>query len=130
MLSLGLLVCFAGCSNEEQKDTIKIEEQYDSQRVYNDLSDNLVDLYNDCVKSTVKVTGIAASKKTLVGSGVVYKEEGNYAYILTNAHVITTKDGAEQYFVEINIVDMVQRVGNCMNRDLLDLSFYPYKKIR
>ena len=44
--------------------------------------------------------------------------------------MVTTKDGAEQYFVKINIVDMVHRVGNCMNRDLLDLSFYPYKKIK
>lgn len=44
-------------------------------------------VYEQCVTSTVYITGLIEEGMVL-GSGVVFSEDANYAYIFTNAHVV------------------------------------------
>lgn len=46
------------------------------------------EVYEQCVTSTVYITGIVEEGMVL-GSGVVFSEDSNYAYIFTNAHLVT-----------------------------------------
>ena len=46
------------------------------------------EVYEQCVTSTVYITGMVEEGMVL-GSGVVFSEDSNYAYIFTNAHVVT-----------------------------------------
>ena len=112
-LSVGVLLAGCGCKNNEDNQTPQIEQVYDTNKVYDDVSTNLTSLYEESKASTVRV--MAGSQ---LGSGVVYKEEGNYAYILTNAHVVTDKSGNEYYKnIEIVFSNFVRVKGTCINFD-------------
>lgn len=102
VLSLGALFVGCSCNNDNGDNEPRIEYNYDSNYVYDDVSSNLTALYNEAVKSTVVVRS-SNGVSTQVGSGVVYKEEGNVAYILTNAHVLTDKAGTD-YYSNIEII--------------------------
>jgi serine protease Do len=70
-------------------------------------------LYATAVKSTVRVIA-----KNSLGSGVVYKEEGNYAYILTNAHVLTDVSNTDNYSsIEIVFSNYVRVKGTYIYLD-------------
>lgn len=97
VLSLGsLFIGGCSCNNDKNDGETRIEYNYDSNHVYDDVSSNLTALYNEAVKSTV-VIKTSNGTSSQIGSGVVYKEEGNYAYILTNAHVLTDKANVRYY---------------------------------
>ena len=93
VLSTGFLLFAAGCScnngdNGETPPTIN----YDEDKNYESYSSSLQGLYEESVKSTVAVLAYASgSDSPSLGTGVVYKQEGNYAYIATNAHVLISK---------------------------------------
>ena len=96
VLSIGALFVGCSCNKDNGSEEPRIEYNYDSNHVYDDVSTNLTALYNEAVKSTV-VIKTSNGTSTQLGSGVVYKEEGSIAYILTNAHVLTDKAGSKYY---------------------------------
>ena len=96
VLSVGVLL--AGCSCNDNNNDNPIIESGDASNEVVDVSNAYETLYNEAVKSTVRVEA-----GTQLGSGVVYKEEGNLAYILTNAHVLTDANGTPYY----NNIDIV-----------------------
>lgn len=98
VLSLGLMV--AGCSCNNDKEPEPIENIYNVNNVYDDVSTNFEAIYNEAVQSTVTIIA-----KGQIGSGVVYKEEGNVAYVLTNAHVLT--DASSNDYTNSNFVDII-----------------------
>ena len=113
VLSVGVFLAGCGCKKEDAQTNEQIEQVYDTNKVYDDVSTNLTSLYEESKTSTVRV--IAGPQ---LGSGVVYKEEGNYAYILTNAHVVTDKSGNEYYKnIEIVFSNFVRVKGTCINLD-------------
>lgn len=58
------------------------------------------------------------------GSGVIYDREGNYYYVLTNAHVIHNTDGIQLTLYDgTEIGDDVRLVGVDPNRDIAVLRF-------
>lgn len=81
---------FGGCSCQKNEPPV-IQEQEETP-VALDYSNNYKELYQEVLPSVVRVH--AGGR---VGTGVVYKEEGEFAYILTNAHVLTDKDGTRYY---------------------------------
>lgn len=93
VLSVGVLLTGCGC-NDENIDNV---EMIETNKTLNDYSNDLVAMAQECEQSVVVVEAGAQ-----LGSGVVYKEEGNYAYILTNAHVLTDTRGST-YYEDIDI---------------------------
>lgn len=106
VLSIGLLLTGCGCKNNNDEDKIQVENEYNADYVFDDVSTNLSKLYNESVTSTVRILASGSRNDgaavTKLGSGVVYKEEGDYAYILTNAHVI--KDTQGDYTTNIEVI--------------------------
>lgn len=96
VLSIGVMLAGCSCNNNQDQTQVEFQESYNANNVYDDVSTNLTNLYDNAVKSTVVIEGIGQSSSQL-GTGVVYKEEGNYAYIITNAHVLTDKNGNDFY---------------------------------
>jgi len=86
-LSIGVLLAGCSCKKGEDGAPVQIEDVYDVNKVYDDVADNISALYEESKKSVVRVVVPIDSSSSLIGSGVVYKQEGNYAYIVTNAHV-------------------------------------------
>lgn len=113
VVSVGLLL--TGCScNDKNTDTPNIvENKYEPNYVYDDVSTNLTNLYKECVKSVVKIT--AGSQ---IGSGVVYKEEGNYAYILTNAHVVVDSLGNTPKNIDVLFHNYTEVKGMLVETDI------------
>ena len=113
VLSMGLLI--AGCSCNKKVEQ-PIEENHQTEKInYISIPETL---YAQVVDTTVRVTGTATNGGTSVGSGVVYKEEGNYAYILTNAHVVTNTSNADYYNnLEITFANSIRVKGTNMGFD-------------
>ena len=115
VLSTGFLLFAAGCScnngdNGETPPTIN----YDEDKNYESYSSSLQGLYEESVKSTVAVLAYASgSDSPSLGTGVVYKQEGNYAYIATNAHVLRLDIFGvaiiSVYIVSLFVFDMIVR---------------------
>ena len=113
VLSVGVLLAGCSCNKNDEDVTPQISQVYDTNKVFDDVSTNLQEMYEETKQSTVRV--LAGPQ---LGSGVVYKEEGNYAYILTNAHVVTDKTGNEYYKnIEIVFSNYVRVKGTCINFD-------------
>jgi serine protease Do len=96
VLSISVLLAGCGCNNDNTNEKPLIQNEEES--VVVNVSTEYEGLYQETVKSTVRIQA-----GTQLGSGVVYKEEGNLAYILTNAHVLTDKDG-NPYYNDIEII--------------------------
>lgn len=88
-----------GCNN-------KCDECPDSsvntEQVYTQVINDYNKLYEETVQSVVKIT-VKKSGFISTGSGVVFFEEGNKAYILTNAHVV--KEANSGYDIEVTFSD-------------------------
>lgn len=97
VLSVGALLAGCSCSDNDNNDNPIIQNGEEVNEIVN-VSTAYEELYKEAVKSTVRVEA-----GTQLGSGVVYKEEGNLAYILTNAHVLTDTNGT-MYYNDIDIV--------------------------
>lgn len=98
-----ILMVFAiggcSCSNDECKcpnDNKNTEEE-----TYTTINSGYKDLYSQTTESVVmvKVQRKSNGEIKATGSGVVVFEEGEYAYILTNAHVL--KDFTSDFEVEV-----------------------------
>ena len=91
MLFVGLLFVFSGC---QKTPCVCPENNVDITEIFIGISDELSTLYEEKVKETVSIFaygGISSS----TGSGFVYKEVGDYAYILTNNHVVSSSSSVE-----------------------------------
>ena len=97
LLSVGLLLTGCGKSDEDPTNT-QIEQPSENQNQIFDISSDKVDLYEESVKSVVRVQ---AGKQ--LGTGVVYKKESGLAYIITNAHVLTDTAG-NKYYEDIEVI--------------------------
>lgn len=93
VLSVGVLLTGCGCNNENNNEAPTIQENTDAVNV----KTGFEEIYNEAVKSTVRIEA-----GNQLGSGVVYKEESGYAYILTNAHVLTDTSN-NQYYNDIQV---------------------------
>ena len=98
VLALTLLFVFSGCTGNEQTCDCP-DPTINSQEVMIDINNQLTDLYIEKVKETVSVfvydSGYTSKGN---GSGFVYKEDDDFAYIMTNTHVVTTYSNIEVMF--------------------------------
>ncbi len=101
IIFMGVMLCGCSCS----KDNVKCPDDgnKNTEEVKTIISNDYTELYKKTVSSVVKI-GIKNKETRRVnyqGSGVVVFEEGNYAYVVTNYHVIsglTTSLEIEVYF--------------------------------
>lgn len=93
-----------------------IEDYYDKNEVYKDVSNNFSQVYNEAVKSVVKITATYGSGSS-ISSGVVYKEDGNKAYILTNAHVLNYAVTNPNYSINVLFSNYVQMTAEFVYLD-------------
>ena len=112
LLSVGLLL--TGCGkNSDEPDSPQIQQPSENQNQIFDISTDKVALYEESVKSIVRVN--AGSQ---LGSGVVYKKESGLAYILTNAHVLTDTTGNKHYEnIEVIFHDFSRAKGTYIGLD-------------
>ena len=110
LLSAGLVIFAAGCSCDGSSGNPEnpTQENYEGDKNYEEYSSSLQGLYEENVKSTVAVLAYKSdSDNPSLGTGVVYKKEGNYAYIMTNAHVVVNKDSngiVTEYTSKIEVI--------------------------
>ena len=97
----GILLCFilmftiSGCKDNDVECP---EGTTDTEQVYTEVINDYNKLYEETVRSVVKIV-VQKGSYLATGSGVVFFEEGQKAYILTNAHVV--KDVNSTYEVEV-----------------------------
>ena len=99
LLAVGLItVAVAGCSNNECKCPTDKGDEVQTEGV---LLNGYAAQYKESVESVVMVKMQRKSNHEVksTGSGVVFFEEGQSAYIITNAHVL--KDYTESFEVEV-----------------------------
>lgn len=87
------------CSNEQCECPDDIGN---SEEVYQDVISDYSELYEKTATSVVEVV-VTKGTYAVTGSGVVFYKEGDYAYILTNAHVV--QDVNSTYQVEVFFSD-------------------------
>ncbi|AIC96510.1 MULTISPECIES: S1C family serine protease [Shouchella] len=113
---------------EENTDTIAEPqtEQVDSNVINLDVNSAVTDIVNEVSDAVVGVINLQQSdlfgegdaSESGTGSGVIYKAEGEYAYIVTNQHVI---DGATE--VEVALTDGTRVEAEVIGEDeLTDLA--------
>jgi serine protease Do len=108
LLSAGLVLLTAGCSCYNDEDENQNEEtNHDSAANYDDFKNSLSGLYEENVKTTVVVEAFNKAGNRSLGTGFVYREEGGTAYILTNAHVLVSKDGNGDVNYYTNKIEVV-----------------------
>ena len=111
LLSIGLLL--TGCGKAETPGDDPVIQQPEQGSNVVDVSTEKVNLYEESVKSVVRV-----SAGNQIGTGVVYKKEGGYAYIITNAHVLTDLSGNKYYEnIEITFHDFSKVRGTYLGLD-------------
>lgn len=112
VLSAAFLLFTTGCSCDNDNNTPPPTQQnYDEDKNYENYSKSLVGLYEENVKTTVSV--IAQNKTrggTSYGTGVVYKEDETFAYILTNAHVVYAKKDKDNQPLNLELTDLIEVV--------------------
>ena len=92
LLSVGMLFVGCSCNKNKNNDSPTIQPPVAEENKVLDLSTDRVNLYEQSVKSVVKV-----DNENEIGTGVVYKKESGFAYIITNAHVILDDNGNEYH---------------------------------
>ena len=115
LLSVGLML--TGCGNKNNDDSGVIETPVVNETQFVDLSTDKVELYNEAVKSVVRVEVSISSSSTNLGTGVVYKKEGGYAYILTNAHVLSDSNGNKYENIHVVFHDYSKAKGTYIGVD-------------
>ena len=99
LLVLAILLFVGGCNNEKCEcptDTTQTEE------VYKETITDYSELYEKTTTSVVKIL-VTKGSYSVTGSGVVFYQEGENAYVLTNAHVV--KDVNDSYEIEVIFSD-------------------------
>jgi len=104
-------------SNDTTKAVEKVQDAVVSVINYkSDSSSSTSDLYNQMFGNDSDSSSDSSSTDDLTvyseGSGVIYKKDGDSAYVVTNNHVI---DGAEQ--IEIMLADGTKVVGELVGAD-------------
>ena len=103
-------------SNDTTKAVEKIQDAVVSVINYTSDSSSTSDLYNQMFGNDSDSSSDSSSTDDLTvyseGSGVIYKKDGDSAYVVTNNHVI---DGAEQ--IEIMLADGTKVVGELVGAD-------------
>lgn len=97
LIILFMVFAIGGCSCNNEKCECP-EKDINSSDVYENIVTDYSNLYSNTVTSVVKIN-VTKGSYLSTGSGVVFFEEGNSAYVLTNAHVV--KDVNSTYEVEI-----------------------------
>lgn len=128
LMILFMAVMMCGCSCN--KDNVKCPSDKDgnSQETTTIIKNEYTKLYEDTAKSVVKVVlkNIQTKKVSFQGSGVVVFEEGDYAYVATNYHVIselTSSLEIEVYFsnekgVQSGKSEIATVIGKDSNEDV------------
>jgi serine protease Do len=103
--------------SDQKADTMQIE------RISLDVNDGVTDIVGKVVDSVVGVTNLKTSsdpwspvettRETGSGSGVIYKKQGDKAYIVTNHHVV---EGAQE--LEITFDDGSKTGGKIVGSDM------------
>jgi len=103
VLLMMFTVVGCSCSNEECK--CPSDQNNTSEETYTTINNGYKDLYQKTAKSVVmiKIQRKSNGEVRATGSGVVVFEEGNSAYIITNAHVI--KDLTNDFQIEVFFSD-------------------------
>lgn len=130
----GLLVWFLMNStfgNEKQPTAItngqSPENNLTSERVSIDINTDVTDVVSEVADTVVGITNLQTvrdfwsstetTRETGSGSGVIYKKEGDKAYIVTNHHVVENSQGLEITFDDGTKVDG-KLIGSDMWTDL------------
>ena len=83
---LFMLFVVSGCScSNEQCECPEVPSN--SELVYENIVSDYSELYKKTTTSVVKIRS-SLDATEITGSGVVFYENGDYAYVLTNAHVM------------------------------------------
>jgi serine protease Do len=79
-----------GCSCSDKECNCPTNEQNTTEENYTTINNGYKDLYTKTTQSVVmvKIQEKNSGEMKATGSGVVFFEQGDYAYILTNAHVV------------------------------------------
>ncbi len=100
LLIIFLLLFTTGCEQideEALKEEIKQELVDELQFDMDDMNNHLIALSNNAKACTVSIDVTLTESSSTHGSGVVYKNEGNDYYILTNEHIIRYNQSVEVY---------------------------------
>lgn len=93
-----------GMNEEESTETPANDNNKSNESVTVDVSTQITDVVDEVSPAVVGVTNIQTrsdfwqegeSSEAGTGSGVIYKKEGEYAYIVTNHHVVENADALE-----------------------------------
>lgn len=105
LLVLLMTFAFVGCSCSNEECKCPTDETSTTEGEYTTINNGYKDLYKQTVQSVVMVRVQRKSNGEIksTGSGVVVMEEGNSAYVLTNAHVL--KDLTTDFEVELFFSD-------------------------
>ena len=106
MMGFGIVGC--SCSNDECK--CPIDNQNTTEEKYSTINNGYRDLYKQTTTSVVmiKIQHKETGEYKAGGSGVVFFQEGESAYILTNAHVIKSyyeNDTDKTHYMEVYFSD-------------------------
>lgn len=97
LILLVMLFAIGGCSCSKESCECP-DDLGNSSEVYKNVVSDYSELYSKTATSVVKIS-VTMSNYSVTGSGVVFFEEGDSAYVLTNAHVV--KDINNTYEVEV-----------------------------
>lgn len=126
MLLMAVMMC--GCSCEKTEVKCPSDKDENTQETNTVIKNEYTQLYEESVKSVVKVVlkNIQTKKVSFQGSGVVVFEEGDYAYVATNYHVISELSSSleiEVYFsnekgVQSGKSEIATVIGKDSNEDV------------
>lgn len=103
LLVLILLVFLSGCSTvsddfrKELKEEIKTELQEELSTSVFDLNEHLINISSKITDCTLTVITTLPDNTESIGSGLIYSNDGNDYYVVTNEHVIRYADSIEVY---------------------------------
>ena len=113
-------------TTKEQSQVNSAEQKADimqTERVSLDVTNDVTDIVEKVVDSVVGVTNlktvrdfwspVETTKETGSGSGVIYKKQGDKAYIVTNHHVV---EGAQE--LEITLMMVQRQTGKIVGSDM------------
>ncbi|QTD40146.1 S1C family serine protease [Sporosarcina sp. Te-1] len=113
------LIVYTMNGKQDQTALVKHDEtgqnNLQSERVSVDINTDITDIVNEVAGAVVGITNLQTvrdfwsasetTRETGSGSGVIYKKEGDKAYIVTNHHVVADSQGLEITFDDGSKVD-------------------------